>query len=56
MNKASEYIITELKSPLYNHEINAVYALLRTMDDDELKSLYEILTHQDYLDKTKKGY
>lgn len=53
MNKASEYIITELKNPLYSREINAVYALLRTMDDDELKSLYEILTDQERIDKIR---
>ncbi len=53
MNKASEYIITELKNPLYCREINAVYALLRTMDDDELKSLYEILTDQERIDKIR---
>lgn len=53
MNKASEYIITELKNPLYCREINAVYALLRTMDDDGLKSLYEILTDQERIDKIR---
>lgn len=54
MNKASEYIIAELKNPLYSHEINAVYALLRTMDKDELKALYEILTDSEHIDKIRK--
>lgn len=54
MNKNSEYIIAELKNPLYSHEINAVYALLRTMDKDELKALYEILTEPEHIDKIRK--
>jgi predicted RNA binding protein with dsRBD fold (UPF0201 family) len=54
MNKALEYIITELKNPLFSHEINAVYALLRTMDKDELKELYEVLTDQEHIDKIRK--
>lgn len=54
MNKTSEYIIAELKNPLYSHEINAVYALLRTMDKDELKALYEILTDPEHIDKIRK--
>lgn len=54
MNKTSEYIIAELKNPLYSHEINAVYALLRTMDKDELKALYDILTDPEHIDKIRK--
>ena len=46
MNKASEYIKTELKNPFYSREINTEYALLRTMDKDKLGMLYKITTNQ----------
>ena len=43
MNKTFEYILTQLRKPLYSHELNSIYALLNTMNDEELKSVKERL-------------
>ena len=43
MDKTFEYILTQLRKPLYSHELNSVYALLNMMNDEELKSVKERL-------------
>lgn len=43
MNKTFEYILTQLRNPLYSHELNSMYALLNMMNDEELKSVKERL-------------
>ena len=43
MNKTFEYILTQLRKPLYSRELNSMYALLNMMNDEELKSVKERL-------------
>lgn len=43
MNKTFEYILTQLRKSLYSRELNAIYALLNMMNDEELKSVKERL-------------
>ena len=43
MNKTFEYILTQLRNPLYSRELNSIYALLNMMNDEELKSVKERL-------------
>lgn len=43
MNKTFEYILTQLRKPLYSCELNSMYALLNMMNDEELKSVKERL-------------
>ena len=43
MNKTFEYILTQLRNPLYSRELNSMYALLNMMNDEELKSVKERL-------------
>lgn len=43
MNKTFEYILTQLRKPLYSRELNSIYALLNMMNDEELKSVKERL-------------
>ena len=43
MNKTFEYILAQLRKPLYSRELNSIYALLNMMNEEELKSVKERL-------------